>query len=70
MVYFQVSPVGFDCGKDKNNCEKYQEFCKCIGRNGENRAQAFFARRVHHFSDDEKEKIFLQNAVDLLKIPV
>ncbi|MFX1553281.1 MAG: hypothetical protein ACFFBV_05080 [Promethearchaeota archaeon] len=31
MVYFQISPVGFDCGLDKNNCEKYPDFCKeCV----------------------------------------
>ena len=31
MVYFQVSPVGFDCGLDKNNCKKYPDFCKeCV----------------------------------------
>ncbi|MFX1376228.1 MAG: hypothetical protein ACFFA0_10470 [Promethearchaeota archaeon] len=31
MVYFQVSPVGFDCGLDKNNCDKYPDFCKeCV----------------------------------------
>ena len=31
MVYFQISPVGFDCGKDKNNCDKYPDFCKeCV----------------------------------------
>ena len=31
MVYFQISPVGFDCGSDKNDCEKYPDFCKeCV----------------------------------------
>lgn len=31
MVYFQISPVGFDCGLDKNNCEKYPDYCKeCV----------------------------------------
>ncbi len=31
MVYFQISPVGFDCGTDKNNCERYPDFCKeCV----------------------------------------
>ncbi|MFX0004729.1 MAG: hypothetical protein ACFE9C_00635 [Candidatus Hodarchaeota archaeon] len=31
MVYFQISPVGFDCGTDKNNCEKYPDFCReCV----------------------------------------
>ncbi len=31
MVYFQISPIGFDCGTDKNNCEKYPDFCKeCV----------------------------------------
>ena len=31
MVYFQISPVGFDCGLDKNNCGKYPDFCKeCV----------------------------------------
>ncbi len=31
MVYFQISPVGFDCGIDKNNCERYPDFCKeCV----------------------------------------
>ncbi|MDX1798322.1 MAG: hypothetical protein R3255_06710, partial [Candidatus Lokiarchaeia archaeon] len=25
------SPVGFDCGRDKNNCKKYPDFCKeCV----------------------------------------
>lgn len=39
------------------NLQKYQEFCRGIGQNGENRAQAFFARRVQHFSEDEKLEI-------------
>jgi len=31
MVYFQINPIGFDCRKDKNNCEKYPDFCKeCV----------------------------------------
>lgn len=31
MVYFQISPVGFDCGFDKNNCQRYPDFCKeCV----------------------------------------
>lgn len=31
MVYFQISPVGFDCGTDKNECEKYPDYCKeCV----------------------------------------
>ncbi|NVM38005.1 MAG: hypothetical protein HWN81_20595 [Candidatus Lokiarchaeota archaeon] len=31
MVYFQISPVGFDCGIDKNNCQRYPDFCKeCV----------------------------------------
>lgn len=31
MVYFQISPVGFDCGLDKNNCDKYPDYCKeCV----------------------------------------
>ncbi|MFX1427785.1 MAG: hypothetical protein ACFFBE_15130 [Promethearchaeota archaeon] len=31
MVYFQISPVGFDCGLDKNSCDKYPNFCKeCV----------------------------------------
>ena len=39
------------------NLEKYQEFCQSIGRNGENRAQAFFARKLSHYSEDEKAEI-------------
>ncbi|MFX0037959.1 MAG: hypothetical protein ACFFCY_05630 [Promethearchaeota archaeon] len=31
MVYFQISPIGFDCGTDKNTCEKYPDFCReCV----------------------------------------
>ncbi len=31
MVYFQISPVGFDCGLEKDNCNKYPDFCKeCV----------------------------------------
>ncbi|MFX1346211.1 MAG: hypothetical protein ACFFAI_13955 [Promethearchaeota archaeon] len=31
MVYFQISPVGFSCGIEKNNCDKYPDFCKeCV----------------------------------------
>jgi len=31
MVYFQISPVGFDCGIDKNDCQRYPDFCKeCV----------------------------------------
>lgn len=31
MVYFQISPVGFDCGSEKENCDKYPDYCKeCV----------------------------------------
>ncbi|UCC18217.1 MAG: hypothetical protein JSV62_08860 [Promethearchaeota archaeon] len=31
MVYFQISPVGFDCGLDKNQCENYPDYCReCV----------------------------------------
>jgi hypothetical protein len=31
MVYFQISSIGFDCRTDKNDCEKYPDFCKeCV----------------------------------------
>ncbi len=31
MVYFQISPVGFDCGLEKQNCNRYPDFCKeCV----------------------------------------
>jgi len=31
MVYFQISPIGFDCGLEKDNCNKYPDFCKeCV----------------------------------------
>jgi tetratricopeptide (TPR) repeat protein len=31
MVYFQISPVGFDCGIDKDKCDKYPDYCKeCV----------------------------------------
>jgi len=31
MVYFQISPIGFDCGIDKNDCDKYPDFCReCV----------------------------------------
>jgi hypothetical protein len=37
MVYFQISPIGFDCRKDKDNCEKYPDFCKeCVKAQLEN----------------------------------
>ena len=31
MVYFQISPIGFNCGIAKDKCEKYPDFCKeCV----------------------------------------
>ncbi|KKM64921.1 hypothetical protein LCGC14_1496530, partial [marine sediment metagenome] len=31
IVYFQISRVGYNCGLDKNNCEKYPDFCiECV----------------------------------------
>ena len=31
MVYFQISPIGFDCGLDKDNCNRYPDYCKeCV----------------------------------------
>lgn len=45
------------------NLHKYQDFCGNLGKNGENRAQAFFARRVKHFSEDEKKEM-VANSTD------
>jgi len=37
MVYFRISPIGFDCRMDKNHCEKYPDFCKeCVKAQLEN----------------------------------
>lgn len=44
------------------NLEKYQAFCSGIGRNGRNRAQAFFARRVAHYSEDQQKEIIAQSS--------
>ena len=31
MVYFQVSRIGFNCGKDKEECTFYPDKCKeCV----------------------------------------
>ena len=31
MVYFHISPVGFDCGLDKNECQNYPDYCReCV----------------------------------------
>ncbi len=31
MVYFQLNRLGFDCGLDKKNCDKYPDFCmECV----------------------------------------
>ena len=31
MVYFYISPVGFNCGFDKNDCSRYPDYCKeCV----------------------------------------
>ena len=31
MVYFQVSRIGFNCGKEKEECEFYPDHCKeCV----------------------------------------
>ena len=31
MVYFYISPVGFNCGFDKNDCSRYPNYCKeCV----------------------------------------
>lgn len=43
------------------NLEKYQEFCNKIGKDGENRAQAFFSRRIQHFSEAEKKALISQS---------
>ena len=39
------------------NIDAYQAFCKNLGRNGKNRAQAFFARKLKSYSDAEKKQI-------------
>ncbi|MFW9882653.1 MAG: hypothetical protein ACFFG0_57050, partial [Candidatus Thorarchaeota archaeon] len=37
MVYFQISSVGFDCGLDKNHCDKYPDYCReCVKAKLEN----------------------------------
>ncbi|MCX6807792.1 MAG: DUF4263 domain-containing protein [Patescibacteria group bacterium] len=45
------------------NLEQYQKFCKSIGRNGENRAQAYLSRRIKHYTDEE-EKVIITKAGD------
>ena len=45
------------------NLEKYQKFCDELGRNGQNRAQAFFARKLRHYSEEEKGEI-IKNATE------
>jgi tetratricopeptide (TPR) repeat protein len=31
MVYFQISRIGFNCGYDKNECNKYPDYCmECV----------------------------------------
>ena len=31
MVYFQISRIGFNCGYDKNDCNKYPNYCmECV----------------------------------------
>jgi hypothetical protein len=50
------------------NLNRYQEFCKKIGQNGINRAQAFFARKLRHYSDEEKKAIIAGSSeADILK---
>jgi hypothetical protein len=44
------------------NLEKYQTFCSSIGKNGKNRAQAFFARRIAHYSEDQQKEIIAQSS--------
>ena len=39
------------------NIQKYQEYCKALGQNGQNRAQAFFARKIRHYSEEEHQEI-------------
>jgi len=39
------------------NIQKYQEYCKALGQNGQNRAQAFFARKIRHYSVEEEQAI-------------
>ncbi|MFX1242219.1 MAG: hypothetical protein ACFFA7_13300 [Promethearchaeota archaeon] len=75
MVYFQISPVGFDCGTDKNNCERYPDFCKeCVkaqleklGLNLDYNLKFTIIdseeKRIHMFQD-----IIWQKFLDLLNI--
>lgn len=39
------------------NLDKYQEFCKNIGQNWKNRAQAYFSRGLRHYTEEEKKGI-------------
>ncbi|MDD2917298.1 MAG: DUF4263 domain-containing protein [Candidatus Gracilibacteria bacterium] len=46
------------------NIGAYQRFCTNIGVNGENRAQAFFARKVQQYSEEEKS-LLVANATEM-----
>ena len=45
------------------NLEEYQKFCLALGKNGQNKAQAFFARKLRNYSEDEKIEI-IKNATE------
>jgi len=48
------------------NLDTYQKFCKSIGQNGENKAQAFLARNLRNFTEDEKRQILSDSSEDLI----
>lgn len=57
----QVDDFFVDGDKLVINLKEYQRFCDCIGKNGQNRAQAFFSRKLRDYTEDEKKAI-IQNA--------
>lgn len=43
------------------NLRAYQNFCTQIGQNSQNRAQAFFSRKLRHYTEVEKRQIILDS---------
>lgn len=75
MVYFQISPIGFDCGLDKKNCDRYPDFCKeCV----KNQLEKFGLDLKHNIKftiiDSEEKRIQMfqdltwQKFLDVLNI--
>ncbi|MFX1349832.1 MAG: hypothetical protein ACFE92_14280 [Promethearchaeota archaeon] len=75
MVYFQISPIGFDCGLEKDKCDKYPDFCKeCVRAKLESLGLSFTHNIKFSIIDSEEKRIQMfqdliwQKFLDVLNI--